>query len=283
MKNSVTGKRKWVGRYAVLMTLVAASAAAGIGKPASAATAAEVKAQGAITVATEDDFRPFEFVENGVATGYDNEMLALVRKKLPVEVKQQILPWPGILPGITTGKFDMALTAVLVTPERKNTFDFTMPLAESTTYYGIKKGSSIKSPEDLVGKVVGAQTGSAMLADLKAFNEAMLAKHGKGLKQIIEYQSYPEAYQDLGIGRLDAVANTQINLNSLVATKSDVFAIGQGLGKPVYIAWAVKKGNAGVLELVNGVLSELKKSGQMYALQKKWLGTSFEKMPPSID
>ncbi|MDB5776530.1 MAG: transporter substrate-binding protein [Herbaspirillum sp.] len=281
MTTSVFGKRNWVGGSAVLVALVAALA--GIGKPAAAATTAEVKARGFITVVTEDDFKPFEFVENGVPTGYDNEMLALVRKKLPFEIKQQIVPWPGILPGVTTGKFDMALTAILVSPERKSTFDFTMPLAESTTYYGIKKGSAVKSADDLVDKVVGAQTGSAMLADLKAFNQTLIAKHGKGIKQIIEYQSYPEAYQDLGIGRLDAVANTLINLNSLVATKPDMFVIGQSVGKPVYIAWAVKKGNAGVLELINGALSDLKKSGQMYELQKKWLGTSFEKMPLSVN
>jgi polar amino acid transport system substrate-binding protein len=264
------------------MSLVAMVAVVGWSKPAAAASAAEVKARGYITVATEDDFKPFEFVENGVATGYDNEMLTLLRKKLPVEVRQQIMPWPGILPGITTGKFDMALTAVLVSPERKSTFDFTMPIAESTTYYATKKGSDIKSASDLAGKTVGAQTGSAMLADLKALNETLIAK-GKGIKQIIEYQSYPEAYQDLAIGRLDAVANTQINLNSLVATKSDVFAIGQSVGKPVFIAWAIKKGNPGVLELVNAALADLRKDGQMYALQKKWLGTSFEKMPQSVN
>jgi polar amino acid transport system substrate-binding protein len=265
------------------MSLVAMVAVVGWSKPAAAATAAEIKARGYIIVATEDDFRPFEFVENGVATGYDNEMLALLRKKLPLEVRQQIMPWPGILPGITTGKFDMALTAVLVSPERKSTFDFTMPIAESTTYYAIKKGSNIKSASDLTGKTVGAQTGSAMLADLKALNATLIAKQGKGIKQIIEYQSYPEAYQDLAIGRLDAVANTQINLNSLIATKSDVFALGQSVGKSVYIAWAVKKGNTGMLELVNAALADLRKDGQMYALQKKWLGTSFEKMPQSVN
>lgn len=283
MAHTGNGKRKPFASYALFMSIAAIAAVVALTKPVNAASVAEVKARGFITVVTEDDFKPFEFVENGVATGYDNELLSLVRKKMPVEIKQQILPWPGILPGVTTGKFDMALTAILVSAERKNTFDFTMPLAESTTYYGTKKGSPIKSPNDLAGKVVGAQTGSAMLADLKAFNATLTAKGGKGIKEIVEYQSYPEAYQDLGIGRLDAVANTLINLNSLVATKPDVFAIGQSVGKPVYIAWAVKKGNAGVLELVNAALTELRKDGQMYALQKKWLGTSFEKMPLTVN
>jgi polar amino acid transport system substrate-binding protein len=194
------------------------------------------------------------------------------------------MPWPGILPGVTTGKYDMAVTAVLVTPERKNTFDFTTPLVESTTYFATKKGSGIKSGDDLVGKVVGVQTGSAMLADLAAYDDALKKKHGgQGIKQIVQYQSYPEAYQDLSVGRLDAVANTQINLNSLIKTRPDNFTLGQKIGQPVYIAWAVKKGNTAALQMINAALTELRKSGEMYEMQKKWFGASFESMPLSIN
>jgi polar amino acid transport system substrate-binding protein len=253
-------------------------------KPASAATTQEIKSRGYLSVATEDDYTPFEFVSDGVSTGYDNDLLALVRKKIGVEVKQQIMPWAGILPGVTTGKYDMALTAVLVTDERKKTFDFVSPTCESITYFATKKGSSVKTGDDLVGKIVGAETGSAMLTDLKAYDEELKKKHGgAGIKQIIEYQSYPEAYQDLGVGRVDAVANTQISLNSLVKTRPDDFVVAQPIGKPTYIAWAVKKGNADVLKMVNDILLELRKDGEMYALQQKWLGATYKDMPQSVN
>jgi polar amino acid transport system substrate-binding protein len=267
-----------------LLAMTAFIGVIGMADTASAATADEIKSRGYIAVATEDDFKPFEFVDNGTPTGYDNEMLALVKKKLSLPIHQQIMPWPGILPGVTTGKYDMAVTAVLVTPERKGTFDFTAPLAESTTYYAIKKGSSITSADDLVGKIVGVQTGSAMLTDLKAFDEQLKKTHGgQGLKQIVEYQSYPEIYQDLSVGRLDAAANTQINLNSLIKTRPDNFVLGQKIGSPVYIAWAVKKGDTAALQMINGVLLDLRKSGEMYEMQKKWFGASFESMPQSIN
>ncbi|MBB2931184.1 transporter substrate-binding domain-containing protein [Paraburkholderia silvatlantica] len=248
------------------------------------ASVEEIKARGYLSVATEDDYNPFEFVDNGKNTGYDNELLALVRKKIGVDVKQQIMPWSGILPGVTTGKYDMALTAVLVTDERKKTFDFASPTCEAVTFYATRKGSPIRTPDDLVGKVVGAETGSAMLADLKLFDEQLKKKHGgNGLKQIVEYQSYPEAYQDLGLGRVDAVANTQISLNSLVKTRPDTFTVGQAIGKPTYIAWAVKKGNTDVLKMVDSALLELRKSGEMYQLQQKWLGASYKDMPQSVN
>jgi polar amino acid transport system substrate-binding protein len=256
----------------------------GISHAAHAASAEEIKTRGYLSVATEDDYNPFEFVDNGKNTGYDNELLALMRKKLGVDVKQQVMPWSGILPGVTTGKYDMALTAVLVTDERKKTFDFSSPTCEAVTVYATKKDSPIKTPDDLVGKIVGAETGSAMLADLKLFNEELKKKHGgNGLKQIIEYQSYPEAYQDLGLGRVDAVANTQISINSLVKTRPDVFVVGPAIGKPTYIAWAVKKGNTGVLKMVDAALLELRKSGEMYQLQQKWLGASYKDMPQSVN
>ncbi|SDV48840.1 transporter substrate-binding domain-containing protein [Chitinasiproducens palmae] len=264
--------------------VLALAAVVSVNHVALAASAEEIKTRGYLSVATEDDYTPFEFVADGKPTGYDNELLALVRKKIGVEVRQQVMPWSGILPGVSTGKYDMALSAVLVTDERKKNFDFASPTCEAITFYGTKKGSSINTADALVGKVVGAETGSAMLADLKLFNESLKAKHGgKGLKQIVEYQSYPEAYQDLALGRVDAVANTQISLNSLVKTRPDTFAVGQAIGKPTYIAWAVKKGNRDVLKMVDSVLLELRKSGEMYQLQQKWLGATYKDMPQSVN
>ena len=70
---------------------------------AQAASMDEIKSRGLI-VATEDDFRPFEFVKDGKATGFDNEMIEDLRKYAPFEIKQQILPWTGILAGVSTGK-----------------------------------------------------------------------------------------------------------------------------------------------------------------------------------
>jgi len=42
---------------------------------AHAASLEEIKKRGYIVVATEDDYRPFEFVKDGKPTGFDNEMV----------------------------------------------------------------------------------------------------------------------------------------------------------------------------------------------------------------
>jgi polar amino acid transport system substrate-binding protein len=264
--------------------LAAAAAAAGSGLPrgAAAATLDEIKKRGYMVVATEDDYRPFEFVKDGKPTGYDTELLNLMRKTAPFEIRQEIIPWTGLLPGVDTGKYDAAVTGALITKERQQFLDFTSPVSDATIYYVRRaKDDSIKSIKDLSGKTVGVQAGSAMLAALPQL-EAMLQKEGGKLGKVVQYVSYPEAYQDLAIGRTDYVTNTVINLNLLLKEKPGVFVLGQPVAAKTYIAWAVKKGNASVLDMLNTFLANERKSGEMYKLQKEWLGQSFEDMPASF-
>ena len=246
---------------------------------AYAATLAEIKASGHMVVATEDDFRPFEFVEDGTPTGFDNEMLAEFRKTVPFEVQQQIIPWTGLLPGVTTGKYDAAVTAAIVTKDRLKSLDFTMPIADATAYYVKRKGDgSIKGVADLNGKTVGVQAGSALLENLPQL-QAMLDKTGGKIGKIVQYTSYPEAYQDLALKRVDYVVNTLINLNSLAKTKPETFEVGQAVAASSGPAWAVKKGNAEVLAVLNKFLSDQKKSGNLAKMQVKWFGQAFPDLP----
>jgi polar amino acid transport system substrate-binding protein len=257
----------------------------GFGLPverAAGATLEEIKKRGYMIVATEDDYKPFEFIENGKPTGLDNELLVILRKKLPFEVKQEIIPWTGLLAGVSTGKYDVALTAALITKERSQSLDFTMPIADATHYYVKRKNdASIKEIKDLNGKVLGIQAGSGLLQRLPELH-AMLAKTGGKIGKVVEYTSYPEAYQDLALSRTDFVINTVINLKSLVAEKSNVFALGQAVSGASYPAWAVKKGNAELLAVLNEFLDEQRKNGTMSELQKKWFGEAFDKLPVTV-
>ena len=57
----------------VLAAAVVSLSGAALGlHSAHAATLAEIKARGYMIVATEDDYKPFEFMENGKPVGFDN-------------------------------------------------------------------------------------------------------------------------------------------------------------------------------------------------------------------
>ena len=248
---------------------------------AHAATLEEVRKRGYLVVVTEDDFKPFEFIKDGKPTGFNNEMIEALRKYAPFEIRQEIVPWTGLLAGVATGKYDIAITAALITKERTQSLDFASPIADATHYYVKRKSdASIKSVKDLSGKRIGVQGGSAMLARLPEL-AAMLAKTGGTLGKVTEYTSYPEAYQDLALGRTDVVINTVINLKSLAAEKPAVFELGQAVSGKSYPGWAVKKGNGELLKFINEFIAKQKANGTMPALQKKWFGEAFD-LPASF-
>ena len=274
-----------VSRFgAALFGLLAAYViVAAVPPQADAASLEEIKKRGYLIVATEDDFRPFEFVKDGKPTGFDNELVDELRKYAPFEIKQEILPWTGLLAGVSTGKYDIAITAAIITKERTQSLDFTSPIADATHYYVKRKSdTSISSIKDLSGKTVGIQAGSALLGRLPEL-ETMLKKEGGKLGKVVEYTSYPEAYQDLALGRTDFVVNTIINLKSLVTEKPAVFAIGQPVSGKSFPAWAVKKGNADLLAYMNEFIAKQKASGKFAELQQKWFGESFPNLPVTFE
>ena len=242
---------------------------------AHAASLEEIKKRGYIVVATEDDYRPFEFVKDGKPTGFDNEMVDALQKYAPFQIRHEILPFTGILAGVATGKYDIAITGATMTKDRMQSLDFASPIADATDYYVKRKNDdSIKSIKDLSGKTVGVQAGSAQLAHLSQL-QAQIEKSGGKMGKIVQYTSYPEAYQDLALGRTDYVVNTIINLTTLVNQKPTVFALGQPVAAPSMAAWSVQKGNADLLAYVNQFIAKEKDNGTVATLQKKWFGQSF--------
>ena len=235
----------------------------------------DIKKRGEIVIGTEAAFPPFEFVEKGKIVGYSSDMLNLIMKDLPdVKVKQLDIPWQGILPGLAAGKFDFIVTSVTATKERAERYALSVPIADATVALLVKKSSKIKSPEDVSGKVVASQTGSAQLKALQTLADK-LAAQGKPVKKIQEYVSFDEAYADLAVGRVDAVAQSFPNLADAVKKRPNIFSIiTPPFGPKVYFSWAARNDDASksLADFFDAGLRKLNESGQMGELQKKWFG-----------
>lgn len=245
----------------------------------NAASLKEIQARGYMTVATEDDYAPFEFVEAGKPKGFHHDVVAELKKYAKFEIRQEILPWTGLLAAVSTGKYDTAITGSIVSQERLNVFNFVAPVAGATHYY-IKRANDdrIKSVKDLNGLTVGVQAGSVLLSRLPEL-DAMLKKTGGKLGKVVEYTSYPEAYKDLENKRIDYVVNSIINTKSLIKERGNVFAMGQPVSGPGFHAWPVPKGNDELLNYLNEFVAHLRSSGKLAELQTKWFGTAFPDLP----
>ncbi|OZI25874.1 amino acid ABC transporter substrate-binding protein [Bordetella genomosp. 9] len=271
---SGTGRRS-TGRtfFAVAACLLAASLTV------QAADLAEIEKRGTMKVATEDDYAPFNYIVDGKPTGFHADMLEDLRKYAKFKVQQDILPWTGLLAAVSAGQYDVAFTGALVTDDRLKTFDFTPPFASAQHYYVKRAGDGrLGDIPTLSGKTVGVQAGSALLARLPEL-EKMLAKSGGKLGEVVQYQSYPEAYADLANGRLDYVVNAVISVNDLVKARPKVFAKGVAVSGNGFAAWPIPKGNPALLKFMTGFMDHERQSGRLAELQKKWFGESFPDLP----
>jgi polar amino acid transport system substrate-binding protein len=232
-----------------------------------------------LNVATEDNYYPFEFIKDGESQGFHKDVIAELRKYATFKVNQDIMPWTGLLAGITSGKFDAAITAAGITEDRLGAFDFASPIALDVSYY-IKRADDdrIKNVANLSGLVVGVQAGGAQLARLSQLN-AKLKVTGGSLGKIVEYQSYPEAYADLANGRLDYVVNSIVPATLLTKERPKVFALGEATSNTGYVGWPVAKGNKALLNYLTDFANHLRETGKLAELQKKWLGQSYDNLP----
>ncbi len=243
-----------------------------------------IKADKEFTVATEARFAPFEFVENGQIVGYSADIMVEIMKDLPgVELNRLDLPWQGILPGLAASRFDYVVTSVTVTPERMEAYHLSTPIADATMAILKRKGDAdIAAPEDIAGKAVGSQAGSAQLAALETF--AGTLKSGGGAATVKTYTDFTEAYADLAAGRIQAVVNSLPNLLEAARQRPDAFEVVlPTFGPKTYFSWAGRNdADSDTLNaFMDGELARLNETGKLAELQTKWFGAPME-LPLSL-
>lgn len=261
------------------LTLAGCVLAASFGAQADLA---DIKSQGYMSVATEDDYAPFNFIVDGKPEGFHKELLEDLKayaKEQKFEVRQDILPWTGLLASVSSGQYDMAFTGALVTDDRLRVFNFAPPFASAQHFY-VKRADddSLSGIASLCGKTVGVQAGSALLARLPELKK-MMAEEGCEMGKVVEYQSYPEVYADLANGRLDYAVNALISINDLVKTRGDTFAKGVAVSGAGFAAWPVPKSSPELLEFLTGFMGHVRDNGRLAELQAKWFGEAFPDMP----
>lgn len=244
---------------------------------------AAVKARGYMTVATEDDYSPYNFMVNGQPKGFHNDLLADLKafgKANGIEIRQEILPWTGLLAAVSSGQYDIAFTGALVTDDRLRVLDFTPPFASAQHYFVKFKGDKTITDQvkSLCGKTLGVQGGSAFEARLpeliKKLNSA-----GCGIGEIKKYPTDTEAYIDLSNRRVDYVINSLIAVNDLMKTRGATFEKGFSVSGGGFNAWPVPKNNPTVLKFYTEFMNSVRKSGRLAELQKKWFGEEFPSLP----
>ncbi|MET0848141.1 MAG: transporter substrate-binding domain-containing protein [Pseudomonas sp.] len=83
--------------------------------------------RGELRIALEANTPPFNFKDDGKLTGFEVELGQLLANELDVRADFVVTDSTDLLAGVETGKYDIAINHIAMTPELKDRFDFTEP------------------------------------------------------------------------------------------------------------------------------------------------------------
>ena len=131
------------------------------GNGSQSALMQKIKKDGKLVVGTASGFPPYEFLDTSVKDqkkidGIDMKLAEAVAKKLGVKLEIQDMTFQSLLSSITTGKVDMAISAINPTEERKKTVDFSHNYLEGKQTLLVRKEDEgkYKSLADFKGKKI---------------------------------------------------------------------------------------------------------------------------------
>jgi polar amino acid transport system substrate-binding protein len=247
-------------------------------RPARADTLEDIKKRGTWVIGTEAAYVPYEFFKDGKIIGYDPDIMSLIGSKLGVKVEFVDTQWSGIIPALYAKKFDCIVSAMTITQERAEKVLFSMPYADASNVILLRDGEArIKTADDLSGKTIGVQLGSAAAGIIKVFEAKLKAEGKPGYAEVKQYEHFPEAYQDLLNKRVDAVVNSRSTLMVVMRDAPGKFQVLGGVSDIVaYFGMAFRKEDVALHDFVNTQLAAMKQDGSLAKLQEKWFGGIME-------
>ena len=247
-------------------------------RSARADTLDEVKKRGTLIVGMEAAYVPYEFFKDGKIIGYDPDIIDGFVPKLGVKAQLVDTAWNGIIPALYAKKFDVIISAMTITKERAEKVLFSMPYADASNVILLRANEdTIKTADDLSGKIVGVQLGSAAAGIIKTFEAKLKAAGKPGYADVKQYEHYPEAYQDLLNKRIDAVVNSKSTMLVVMRDAPGKFKMIAGVSDiTAYFGMAFRKEDVAFQIFVNDQLARMKKDGTLAKLQEKWFGATMD-------
>ena len=250
----------------LMFCVVMALALAGCGgsKEKEAAPAGKV-----LKVATDANFPPFEFYQeqSKVHTGFDIALTKAVAKQMGYEKVEFVnVHFKDILTGLQDKKYDMAVAALSITPERERLVDFSEAYAEDGYKVIVNKNARLGDDfAALAGKTVAVEEGS--------YAEKLVKAQANGAKVIPVYDT-EAGIKLVADGKADALVASKIVASFFITHNygDKVKFAGETVLHGDKYGMAVARGNEELQKKVNEALKEIKRSGEYKNIYSSYFG-----------
>jgi ABC-type amino acid transport substrate-binding protein len=262
----------------VVFALLALAVALTTAVPASAETTLEkIGRTGVLTIGTRTGSPPFAYIDkNNQWVGFSIDLVEqLVKPEVekvvgkPIKIEKKESAPPTRIPLLSSNAVDLIAGTMTDTPERRQSVDFSLTFFYTGAQFLVKKGSPIKSINDIGGKRIAAQQGST---------NARIIRAKVPTAQLREFPDQPAAFQALAQGQVDAYTNDGIQLYGLKAktpSPDQWEIVGDFYSEEPY-GMAMRKGDVQFKAAVDAGLKGGLESGKYFELYEKWFGAKGE-------
>ncbi|HEY0187327.1 MAG TPA: ABC transporter substrate-binding protein [Cellulomonas sp.] len=237
-----TSRTRFLAGGAVVLAL-GLSACSSSTDSSSAEDSASATASGDVIVAAADpSLLPYNFLDEDGETwqGINIDLAAALSEQLGREIVFESAGFDTIIPGLASGRYDIALTGMFDTQEREETVDFVDYLAAQNNFLTRSDYRDIESMDDLCGEVVGIPSG-AIEADLLATASTACTDAGDEAITVNEFSDLDATVLALTSGRIDVAPNDSAANAYIIQQNPDDLKTSGGYQNEGYFAAAFPK------------------------------------------
>jgi polar amino acid transport system substrate-binding protein len=244
-----------------------------LGVEAEADTLADIKAKGELVVGTKADYPPYGFRDkSGELIGIEPDLAADLAKRLGVKVRIEPVQSSNRIQFLQQGKIDLMIATMNITEERKKAVGILEPPYYASGIAALANPkANIKSAADLKGKPVCAIQGNFFNAELQSkFVQT----------DLLAFRGIPEAEQALISGQCivfvydDTLILSKKKFEADRWKDYDLIPLTEVTPLPWGIAVRLEDRDQAWGKFVSEAIAGWHKSGELVALESKWLGTN---------
>lgn len=217
---------------------------------------------GTLRVISNNEIKPFGYLKNGKLVGYDIDILVLFAEEYGYTLDITAVPFQSLLAGVSGGAYQMGISGLTITEERKETFDFSDPYHNEDVIYII--------PGD------GDGLNAFRTAELGAVTGSLYGGYCRDLfpnAHVSEFNNFADVLMALKQGKVDGTMLDRPNFNSVKRTDNKLSAVVV----PQYsveIGFGFQKTDDGyaLQAQMNAFLDKLRADGRLDAMLDKWYG-----------
>lgn len=254
----------------VLMVLLVLGCFAGCG----------AKDDSKLIMATNATFPPYEYVEDGDYVGIDVEIAQLIAKELGKELVIKDVEFGSIIGGVQSGKYDIGMAGMTVTPDRKKSVNFSTTYANGIQSVIVKEDVAFESYEDFYtgfddkGNPIAVKEGIKIGVQQDTTGDIYCSSKPKdwgfGEENVVRYKTGADAVQALIEGKVTAVIIDNEPAKAFVSTNKGLKIQETEFTNEDY-AIAINKKDTKLLEDINKALDKLTKEGKIQEIIDKYI------------